>query len=126
MCDKTNFCALFLCVVYDGTIYDHYLRNEDNRYQLEQIFEVCGINRGIPTNFLIEQLNSLQGTYLETTKTDSISLYKGRERQYLEPELRYTIRCLISFVFIFGKNFTAQLYNTHIDVLYLKELSWKV
>ncbi|CAC5374397.1 unnamed protein product [Mytilus coruscus] len=72
---KTKLCALFLLVVFDGCIDERTIRDEKFRQTLELIFDSCKVNRGTPTVSVIDELNTLLGTYLEkrvTQKKDEV------------------------------------------------------
>lgn len=66
--DKTKFCALFLCVVFNGSISESIFtdieKHVDN-VRLNDIFEECEIERGCPRQRIRDHLDSLVNTYLK-------------------------------------------------------------
>ena len=86
--DKTKFCALFLCVVFNGSISESMFtdieKHVDN-VRLNDIFEECEIERGCPKQRIRDHLDSLVNTYLkkEETKCYTVTeIYNYMEDDY--------------------------------------------
>jgi hypothetical protein len=67
--NPTQFCVLFLCMLYNGCIdissFLSEFQNTENRLKLENIFDQCGIERGTGSQQIITQLDCLRGNYVE-------------------------------------------------------------
>ena len=67
--NATQFCVLFLCMLYNGCIdissFLSEFQNTENRLKLENIFDQCGIERGTGSQQIITQLDCLRGSYVE-------------------------------------------------------------
>ena len=77
--DKTKFCALFMCVVFNGSISESMFtdieKHVDN-VRLNDIFEECEIERGCPRQRIRDHLDSLVNTYLRKEETKSYTVTK--------------------------------------------------
>jgi ABC-type oligopeptide transport system ATPase subunit len=67
--NATQFCVLFLCMLYNGCIdlssFSSEFQNTENRLKLENIFEESGIERSTCSQTIITQLKCLRGSYVE-------------------------------------------------------------
>ena len=87
---KTKFCALFLCVLYNGKL-DKLLLQKEDRRKFEHVLEACCINIGTPVQCIMEQLHSLTSTYLRSIDNlyivnhdalfDFLCFYYGKQLQ---------------------------------------------
>ena len=87
--DKTKFCALFLCVVFNGSISESMftdIEQHADNVRLNDIFEECEIERGCPRQRIRDHLDSLVNTYLKKEETTCYSvttdLYDNMEDNY--------------------------------------------
>ena len=86
--DKTKFFALFLCVVFNGSISESMFtdieKHVDN-VRLNDIFEECEIERGCSKGGIRDHLDSLVNTYLKKVETKSYTvteIYNYMEDDY--------------------------------------------
>ena len=70
--NATQFCVLFLCMLYNGCIdlssFLSELQNTERKLKLENIFDECEIERGISSRTIIMQLKCLRGSCIELRK----------------------------------------------------------
>lgn len=80
--DTVKFCALFLCVIYNGTIDEVILDisndSEEERKKLEVIFEWCKLNRGTSRATIQAKMNACIDTYFKK---------EGREYRVIHEEI---------------------------------------
>jgi len=111
--NATQFCVLFLCMLYNGCIdlssFLSEFQNTENRLKLENIFDQCGIERGTCSRTIITQLDCLRGSYVElkneryvlihNTLLDFLCCYFGE--RFPEIVIKYVdknIKAIISFL----------------------------
>ncbi|VDI69509.1 Hypothetical predicted protein [Mytilus galloprovincialis] len=73
--DPYKYCALLLCVIFNGIIkeslFDIYNENMNiHKKVLNNIFDVCGVNRGTSSYTMKQVLDGLIGTYLQKTRNE--------------------------------------------------------
>ncbi|CAC5387269.1 unnamed protein product [Mytilus coruscus] len=103
--DPHKYCALFLCVIFNGfikeSLFDIYNENNtENKYVIENVYEICGINRGTSRSKIKRVLDSLVGTYLRKTGNNYIVIhdqmfdfmcgYFGKKDEMVTGILRYS------------------------------------
>ncbi|CAG2251620.1 unnamed protein product [Mytilus edulis] len=109
--DPHKYCALFLCVIYNGSfkesLFDiHNVHYNKNQEVLNNIFDICGINQGTSLRKMKKVLDQIIGTYLRKTKKeytvihdrmfDFMCCYFGNTDILVSSVLRYACIAVVS------------------------------